>query len=203
MIKSISRFFSYLFHPLFLPTISIFLLFNLPFYVNYKYSYEYRLVIYLLIFLNTAIIPLLISLYLKNKNLIGSLEMHSGKERRLPYLVCSILFVFTFLLLRKINFPYIYLAFFRSVCITVIILFLLAVIEYKISAHMAGLGGLCGMLSVLAIGFSVDIGILLYISIFISGLVGSARLYLEMHSIYQILFGFLVGFAAQFYLLLF
>lgn len=202
MIGYFFRILSYLLHPIFLPTISVLLLFQLPFYINYKYGPEYRMVIYLLFFINTAILPLLIALFLKNRKIISSLEMSSNKERRLPYLLTTLVYVFTFFFLREVNFPYIYLTFFRSICISLILLFFSAVVNYKLSSHMVGMGGLCGILSVMAIGFSVDIAWWLYIAVFASGLLGSARIYMGAHTVLQLFFGFVLGFSTQFFLIL-
>lgn len=200
MIKTFSKSLSFLFHPIFLPLLSVFILFQLPFYINYKFTADYRTAIYLILLLNTIILPVLASLYLLNRKVISSMEMPTAKERRIPYFVTLLIFVFTLFLLEKINFPFIYLSFFRSVSISLILLFFFAVGDYKVSAHLCGLGGICGMLTVLAIGFNVDTFEILCLFLLIAGIVGSSRLYLKAHSINELLLGFLIGFLAQIYL---
>lgn len=201
MIKTFSKSISYIFHPIFLPLLSVFILFQLPFYINYKYTLEYRNAIYLILLLNTIILPVLACLYLLNRKVISSMGMPTAKERRIPYFVALVIFIFTLYLLEKINFPFIYLSFFRSVAMSLILLFFLAVANYKVSAHLCGFGGICGMLAVLSISFNVETFEILCLFLLLAGLVGSSRLYLKAHSIDELFLGFLIGFFAQMYLL--
>lgn len=201
MMRVISRSISFLFHPVFLPLLSIFILFQLPFYINYKYTADYRNAIYLIILLNTIILPVLANLYLLNRKVISALEMPTAKERRIPYFISVLIFVFTLYVLEKINFHPVYLSLFRSVNISLVLLFFFAVGNLKVSAHLCGIGGLCGMLLVLAVGFHVDTFEILCLFLLIGGMVGTSRLYLKAHSGWELLLGFLIGFVPQIYLL--
>ena len=188
---------SYLFHPIFAPLVSIYLLFELPIYLNYKYNQTYQHYVYAIIGLNLIIIPLLINLYLKKKKMISNLSMPNVNERVLPYLISCIFFTLTFFLLKEINFPDFYLKVFQAACLSVLTLLVLALLRQKISAHMVGLGGIIGMLSLVSIFFGLDLSILLVILFLIAGLTGSSRLYLNAHNLAQVFIGFAVGFAWQ------
>ena len=69
-------------------------------------------------------------------------------------------------------------------------------LKWKISAHMAGIGGVIALIYQIHVqGLSAfDLLWLLCLSIIIAGLLGSARLALKQHDIWQILAGAVVGF---------
>lgn len=196
-----ARFLSYLFHPLFAPLLSAVLIFNLPLYINYKYGPNYFIYVYVIIFMNLIIAPLLISIYLKKIGMIESLKMEKVEERQLPYLITAIFYAFTYYLLSKINFPPTYLILFGAAAISIILLFIFTLLKVKISAHLTALGGICGMLIILSISIAVDLSNWLILFLFISGIVGAARLQLKAHSNWEILFGFILGIGTQLVLL--
>lgn len=195
--KVVAKLNSYLFHPIFAPIMSIYLLFELPIYLNYKYNETYQHYVYAIIGLNLIIIPLLINLYLKKKKMISSLSMPNVNERVLPYLISCIFFTLTFFLLQEINFPELYLKVFQAACLSVLTLLILAMLKQKVSAHMVGIGGIIGMLTVVSTFFDLDLSILLVVAILIAGITASSRLYLNAHSLLQVFIGFAIGFAWQ------
>ena len=79
---------------------------------------------------------------------------------------------------------------------TTLLLFLLMLVSlfYKISIHAAGVGGVVGFLTVLSFNHpeSGMIDVLL-VSIILSGLVMSSRLYLNVHTPREILAGGILG----------
>ena len=196
-----AKFLSYLFHPLFAPLLAAILIFNLPLYINYKYGSDYFLYVYVIISMNLIIAPLLISNYLKKIGMIESLKMEKVKERQLPYLITAIFYAFTYYLLSKINFPSTYLVLFGAAAISIIVLFLFSLIGFKLSAHLTAMGGICGMLIILSYQVAVDLSNWLILFLFLSGLIGTARLKLNAHNSWEILFGFLIGIGTQMILL--
>jgi membrane-associated phospholipid phosphatase len=66
-------------------------------------------------------------------------------------------------------------------------------LKWKISAHMVGIGGLCGAIATLVIHKPEPPFGLLYVCILIAGLVGYARLRLQAHTPAQVYSGFLLG----------
>jgi hypothetical protein len=197
MSQSFAKVIANLFHPIYAPLISIYLLFQLPIYINFKYTDGYFIYVYVLFFLNLILAPLLISIYLKRKNYIQSLEMEDVNERALPYLVSSIFYILTYFLLLNIEFPAFYLMVFQWATITVVLLFVLSLFKQKMSAHMAAWGGICGMLIAIAWVLKIDTTNLLIIFVLISGVVGFSRLKLNAHSASEIAGGFALGLALQ------
>jgi len=188
---------SYLFHPIFAPLYGIALLFSLPIYLNYKIQQQFINFTFSVVLLNLVISPILVSLYLKRKGIIQSLEMSTTKERVIPYLVSAVLYCVTFFLFRQIQMPALYLKFFLGAFLAVVILLIGALFTQKISAHLAALGGICGMLySISMVSFTETLTWLL-LAIIVSGFVASARIILKSHSSIELISGFLLGFGIQ------
>jgi len=188
---------SYLFHPIFAPLYGIALLFSLPIYLNYKIQQQFINFTFSVVLLNLVISPILVSLYLKRKGIIQSLEMSTTKERVIPYLVSAVLYCVTFFLFRQIQMPALYLKFFLGAFLAVVILLIGALFAQKISAHLAALGGICGMLySISMVSFTETLTWLL-LAIIVSGFVASARIILKSHSSIELISGFLLGFGIQ------
>lgn len=188
---------SYLFHPLFAPLYAAILIFNLPLYLNYRYGSTYFTYIYVIIFMNLILAPLLLAIYLKRIKMIESLQMKNVKERHIPYLITSIFYAFTYFLLAKIHLPDTYLILFGAAAISVLILFIFSLMQLKLSAHLAALGGVCGMLVVVSLHLAIDLSNWLMGLLLISGLVGAARMKLAAHTLWELLFGFMLGLGCQ------
>jgi membrane-associated phospholipid phosphatase len=75
----------------------------------------------------------------------------------------------------------------------IIVVILLISIKWKISAHMAGIGGLFGALIVFTFNMNTDFIPYIIATIFIAGLLGSSRMILKLHNPGQIYTGFGTG----------
>jgi membrane-associated phospholipid phosphatase len=84
-----------------------------------------------------------------------------------------------------------------------LVITLIVNLKWKISAHMIGLGGVTGAITAISQKFSIDLLFVLLLLIFISGIVGWARLYLYAHKPSQVYTGFVVGFLCLFLLIIF
>lgn len=173
------------------------MLFSLPIYINYKIPDQFIKFIYAVVFLNLVVSPILVSLFLKSKGIIASLEMNETKERQIPYMVSGLLYGLTYLLFQQIELPHFYLSFFLGAFLVIVTLLLLSLIRKKVSAHLAALGGICGMLFIVSNLLNLDTSLLLIGFILISGLVASARFTLKSHSFMELILGFGLGFAMQ------
>jgi len=201
MLKIVTKGISAIFHPIFAPLISLYILFNFPIYLNYRLPSTYFVYVYLLVFVNLIMAPILISYYLKRKKKIKSLEMESVKERIIPYAVSFVFYALSWFLLDNIRFPYYYLSVFQWAGVTILLLLAFALLNQKTSAHMAAWGGICGMIYTAAQVLEIDSSNILIVAILISGIVGFSRLYLKAHSPEEILSGFLLGLSLQLFVL--
>ena len=156
----------------------------------------------LLIFLNTFVAPTIIIYYFYRLGIISTLHVDSLPERRLPYLASIIIYaIATYLFGWKLQ-PIAELApqiaiLLGSVTISLIIVAVVSLF-WKISAHATGMGGAIGILTSLIIRFEEHLLLTpLLIAILISGVLLSARLYLNAHTPAQIMAGFASGLAVS------
>lgn len=195
-LKTTAKFFSYLFHPLVIPTVGMLIIFNSNSYVNFAIPYELKKAIIILVGLSTFIIPTLFTLFLQNRGYIKTIEMETTKERVIPYGFTIIFYFFTIYMMMKVAIPPIIFNFMVGALVSVILAFVIN-LKWKISAHMIGIGGLTGAL--IATSFLLNVNLISYItlSILISGLVASSRLILNAHNPSQLIIGFLMGMVCQ------
>jgi hypothetical protein len=126
---------------------------------------------------------------------ISSFYLNNRAERLVPFMAISAIYlVMTFLFFNKlpisINFNKLISIIAALVVISTIITFF-----YKVSVHSLAICGMVGMITPL--NKAVENEILLVptmVVIFISGIVMSARLYLNAHTLNEVLFGALIGF---------
>lgn len=154
------------------------------------------------IFLITFVLPFLVTLLLKNLGRIGSLEMHTREERKLPILATAFIYVALFFMLGNVA-GYEKIKLFILATTIAIIVSGFITNYFKISIHMTGIGGVVGLLAYMATYSLFQITPLLIGSVLFSGLVGAARLQLKAHTPTQVYTGFGFGFSVVFLIHLF
>lgn len=156
----------------------------------------------LLLFLNTFVAPSLVIYYMHKFGVTSTLQVENLEERRLPYVASIIIYaIATYLFGWKLQqigelAPQISILL-ASATISLIMIFVISLF-WKISAHATGFGGMLGTMICLLIRF--DEALLLYpflVAVIITGLVMSARLYLNAHTPGQILAGLAGGLAVS------
>jgi len=161
---------------------------------------------------SALIIPVISIFIMKMLGFVKSLQMNDKKERIGPMIVIGSLYLWMYVNFRNnAAVPDIFVSLVLGSIIAIFIAFFINNFS-KISLHMVGAGGLiigtwaiisqAGSSSfVLPIPFFgkalISNELLLIASIFVSGLVGSSRLYLKAHVPRDIYGGFLVGAFAQ------
>lgn len=182
---------SLMFTPFYLPVIGIGLLFLFT-YMN-ALPWEYKSAVLLLTFLFTVLLPtLLIRAYRKMQ---GWTRIQLGqKERRfVPYFI-SILCYFLCIEVMKIQ----HVAFFiHSIVFSAIIIQITCILInlfWKISTHMAAIGGVAGGVIAFTHIFIYNPVWWLCVVFLLAGMLGTARMILRQHSLAQVVAGFAVGF---------
>jgi len=197
--KVSAKILSFLFHPLLLTSIGVVILFNSGSILDLL-SFKIQKIVLIIVFMGTFILPLCFIPFFIFQKIIKNVQMENNRERLVPFLVTSMLYFFCYYLLlkldlsAKLNLPEINLIplFVLAAAINVFTLFLLS-FKYKISAHMAGIGGLTG--SLIAISFILNINLEYFIisTIIASGIIGYSRLKLNTHKPSQIYIGWFTG----------
>jgi membrane-associated phospholipid phosphatase len=195
-VKSAAQVISFIFHPLLLTTYLVLFLgtFFPPLLgINQVVLYLFSLFIFVITFFFPALTILLI---VKFSGTISSLRLASRQERLVPFILISLIYMaVAFLFFHKailsMNFNRIMIIVAALVGIATVITFF-----YKISIHSLAWGGVVGIL--LSMNRMVEGTLLIptIVAIVLAGLVMSARLFLNAHTLREVLSGALTGFVA-------
>jgi membrane-associated phospholipid phosphatase len=121
------------------------------------------------------------------------ITMENSRDRIFVLLSSSFSYYIGFVLLGKLKaFPVFKL--FLVASVLVIIVLLIISFRWKISNHMAAIGGLTGTVFALSFRGGVNPLYTILLLVLVSGIIGTARLILEKHTISQVLAGYLLGF---------
>lgn len=141
----------------------------------------------------TVVLPLIfIPLYMYVK-LIKDVTMEDRRERLVPMYITLACYLFAFILIRNMPLSNIYNNFMVGVCLTLLLVIIVSM-YWKISMHMAGLGGVVALILYLSFRLSTDLMIFLIVSLLASGFTACARLITGSHTPAQVYAGFALGF---------
>jgi len=193
MQKIIAKTISGIFNPLLIPTYGLIILFNSETFYSLL-PYEAKKIIFLSVFLSTCLIPLAFIPLFYFQRVIHNFEMKTTKERYLPFAVIGILYFIAYMMLGRMGVPDIINNLILAAAFIIVVILAVS-IRWKISAHMAGIGGLLGALIIFTFSLKVDFLPYIILTIFIAGILGSSRIILKLHNPEQIYTGFGTGLA--------
>ncbi len=202
MNHKIANILSAIFHPVFLPTYTILILFALKSYLSAILPVKLKFIILGIIVLITILIPLFFTYLFLLKGIIQTEKMENKHERILPYLISCVFFYLCYHILRQLPIPQTYEMFMLGATFIILISFIINFF-WLISIHMAAIGGITGLLAGLYYQQGIDTLCLLSVFILLSGLLGTARLSLNAHKPVQVYTGFMAGFSIMFVIILF
>ncbi len=187
---------SVIFMPLLMPLYGIIFLFQLT-----EFSYLPSLFKWVTIggtVLFTIILPLIPIILLRRKGEINDLFISNREQRVIPYLFSFLAYVFwAYFLWRTLQMPLYVVGVGVGSAISIFIIVFIN-LKWKISAHMTGMGGFVGGVFGLCYRTGVNpIGFFIFV-IFLSILLGLARVETKAHTPSQALAGFIVGFLSVF-----
>ena len=191
---------SILFHPLLIPSIGFLFLFYSGFYFS-MLSWDVKKFILLIVFFTTCLLPLL-TIALLSMNERFNKAMEKSTDRVLPLMFSAIYYYVGYYLLGRLPIFPVYKIFLISTILVIILLMIIS-LRWKISNHMASIGGLTGALIALSLRLELNTSLILAIIFFISGLIGTARLILKKHNPQQIYAGYALGFLVMFFILMY
>lgn len=183
---------SYLFHPVFMPLLGVLLIFNSGIYVA-EVPLEFKRFVYAMVILCTTVLPLTLLPAFYIFRSVGKITPNEKQQRIIPLFFTTICFFMGYFMLARYS-PVKLINLFLFSCAVVALGTLLISFFWKISLHMAGIGGLIAMIAVISLTYTVDMTVYLSGALLVAGIIASSRLALQEHSIYQVMAGFLVGF---------
>ena len=200
MSRTFAQFLSILLHPVLMPTYAIWFLFHHSSYFSYTVSPPERDALYMIVLLNTLVLPTIVSYILIRRGWIRSFEMEKREERVIPFLTNAALLLIAYYLMRKLMLPQVFPLLILGAAVAVTFAAIIN-LKCKIRIHMIGIGGIIGTFFGLSTFLLVDVRIPILFCLLVAGLLGTARLSLGAHTPMQIYAGFLVGFLCEFLLL--
>ncbi|HOE04682.1 MAG TPA: hypothetical protein PLZ52_05660 [Bacteroidales bacterium] len=194
--KSASRVVSVLFHPLIVPTLGCFVIFNSGFYIGLL-PFKIMQAVYIVVFVLTFVLPALIIPALYLQKYISNIAISERRERILPLAIVAVMYSLSFYFMQRSGFPPILLHFIAGGIVS-LVLALLVTLKWKISLHTIGIGGLTALVVYLTITYRLELYTYLMICIVIAGITGTARMIAGSHTPAQIYSGFGLGFLSMY-----
>lgn len=203
---------SFVTHPMLLATYILLLLLSVNPYLFGVNSPTERYPLIILVFGSSFLMPGLVILMMRGLEIIPDIMMPERDDRTLPLIAVGALYMGLFAFCRKApDVPVAYTALLLGCSVGLFAAFF-ANLFTKISLHAVGMGGLLAAVLVTIQLFAYDqlaidlpgarrlevslIFVLLF-TIWLAGVVGTARLYLRAHQLEDVLGGYVVGFVAM------
>lgn len=194
--KTIAHIISVVLHPLWMPLYAALLVLCIPYVRAEMWPWQIAQLLGSIVLL-TIVLPMVVVGVLLRRRHITQLSMPDRHERTVPYIVAITAYTLLCYLFKQWHMPsYITLT---AVGMTLAVSALgLINLRWKISAHLCGIGAVCGAtFAMLWMMYSGNIA-LLALFVLLSGAVAWARLVLEAHTPAQVFAGFAVGFSGGF-----
>lgn len=187
-----ARIISMLFTPFYLPIVGLVTLFTFS-YLS-MFPWVYKIQVLLMVYLFTILLPsLLIHLYRRYQgwNLI---ELGHRERRMVPYTISIICYFTCIYVMEHLHMPH-FMSSIVVAALAVQIVCALINVWWKISTHMAAIGGVAGALYVFSEVFRFNPVWWFSLVLIIAGILGSSRMILRQHTLPQVVAGFTVGVA--------
>jgi hypothetical protein len=208
--RLVARWISIALHPLFMPLYTLLLAFALDFHLPFFMAPRLLVLpwfgevivrdqhlLFGLVFVMTVLFPLTSAVFLQRGGLVNDLMMTTRRERIPTYLLSLFYYGMTYWLLRRTDQHESVFAMFTGAML-VLVLVTAITFRWRISIHMAGIGGLVGALTGLfALHGSFSISVIAAV-IIVAGLLGSARMADSDHTPAQLGAGAGLGFGIVF-----
>ena len=192
--KKILPFFSYLFHPIFVPLLGTlsYLLFD---DIYFSKAQCYLLLFQILII--TFFLPLSFFYLLRTFGKVDTIMLSDLNQRKIPLVMQMIL---TIVLITEsvtiARFPELFF-FFLSGLISTFLAFIFLFAKLKASIHMIGISALTFFIIGISIHNQINSIALISLCFFVTGLIASSRLQMKAHSIKELVFGYAIGVLPQ------
>ena|ERR1035437_6744463 len=194
--KTFFQIISLVFQPLLIPTYAMLLLINMDLFSLLPMFWQWTAVLGTIIF--TGVLPALPIWLMMKRGEVNDLFISKREERTMPYLFSFLAYVFWALFIwRTLQFPKFMVAMGVGSALSIFIIVFIN-LKWKISAHVAGMGGLTGAIFGVCYRTAINPVWLFGIVLAISALVALSRIELKAHTPAQALAGFVVGFVMVF-----
>ena len=146
--------------------------------------------------------PMLLIYLLKLLGVVQDVGLNGQKERAIPYIITALCYGGSAWFVASRGAP-VWVAMFFCGGVVASLLNLCINFKWKISAHAAAIAGIVALLIRLQRDVAVEshLFVWLLITVGAAGLLGSARVWLQRHTVWQVLAGYAVGFCSVFFMM--
>ncbi|GAB7089106.1 hypothetical protein [Marinifilum fragile] len=188
---NLSRIISGVAHPMLMPLYSIFVIFHSGTFLDFTPPQLIR-VIYLIVGISTILLPISVLPLLKVQKFVSDYGLSERSERAIPLIFTIVFYALGFYLLMKFPITRIIAHLQLAAIISIGVIALIST-KWKISIHMAGIGGFIGMVLSFTILYAGSLRVYFIAGILLAGLLGYSRLKLNLHTPLQVYAGFMLG----------
>ncbi len=194
-LDKVATFLSWVLVPLLMPVYGVLFAFNLSI-LNFT-PVAVKTVFVLITVGITVVIPALMVLLLKRIGIVQDIGLNGQKERLIPYIISILSLAGTGIFMWYKGVPMWLVMFFAGGAVAGLVNLLIN-FRWKISAHADGIACLVALLiRIMHTMFSMQSTFTwLIVTIALAGLLGSSRVWLGRHTVWQVIAGYAVGFTS-------
>ena len=180
---------------------AIFTPFSIPFLaflILFLFSYlrimpiQYKLIVLGVVYCFTILMPTLTIFLFRKINGFSPEDLGERKRRFMPFLLTITSYVFCLVMMHRLNIPW-YMTGIILAALIMMVICIVVNLKWKLSEHMAGVGAIVGGLVPFSALFGYNPVWWLCLFILIAGVLGTARIILQHHTLGEVLVGFAVG----------
>ena len=180
---------------------AIFTPFSIPFLaflILFLFSYlrimpiQYKLIVLGVVYCFTILMPTLTIFLFRKINGFSPEDLGERKRRFMPFLLTITSYVFCQVMMHRLNIPW-YMTGIILAALIMMVICIVVNLKWKLSEHMAGVGAIVGGLVSFSALFGYNPVWWLCLFILIAGVLGTARIILQHHTLGEVLVGFAVG----------
>ena len=180
---------------------AIFTPFSIPFLaflILFLFSYlrimpiQYKLIVLGVVYCFTILMPTLTIFLFRKINGFSPEDLGERKRRFMPFLLTITSFVFCLVMMHRLNIPW-YMTGIILAALIMMVICIVVNLKWKLSEHMAGVGAIVGGLVSFSALFGYNPVWWLCLFILIAGVLGTARIILQHHTLGEVLVGFAIG----------
>ena len=180
---------------------AIFTPFSIPFLaflILFLFSYlrimpiQYKLIVLGVVYCFTILMPTLTIFLFRKINGFSPEDLGERKRRFMPFLLTITSYVFCLVMMHRLNIPW-YMTGIILAALIMMVICIVVNLKWKLSEHMAGVGAIVGGSVSSSALFGYNPVWCLCLFILIAGVLGTARIILQHHTLGEVLVGFAVG----------
>ncbi|WP_300699703.1 hypothetical protein [Bacteroides sp.] len=180
---------------------AIFTPFSIPFLafvILFIFSYlrimplQYKLIVLGVVYCFTILMPTLTIFIFRKINGFSPKDLVERKRRYVPFILTITSYVFCLLMMHRLNIPW-YMTGIILAALVMMVICVIVNLKWKLSEHMAGAGAVVGGLVAFSALYGYNPVGWLCLFILVAGVLGTARIILQHHTLGEVMGGFTVG----------